>query len=60
MLRIDLLLAEAREREAALRHSAHPRLARARPNAIRRTLGAWIVRRGRAVAGRPTSVARLA
>lgn len=59
MVRIDLALEEARDRQAALRPS--PRLPRtARPNALRRQLGVWIVRLGRAVAGHPAARARLA
>ena len=59
MLRIDLVLQEARDRQAALRPSR--RLARAaRANTFRRRIGAWLVRAGRAVAGHPSAHARLA
>ena len=60
MLRIDLALAEARDRQAALRQHARPFPRRARSNAARRALGAWIVRLGRVIAGRPATTARLA
>ena len=60
MRHIDLALSEARDRQAALRHPAHPRLPRARPNVARRLLGVWIVRFGWAVTGSRASAARLA
>ncbi len=59
MLRIELVLQEARDRQASLRPSR--RLAAAsRPNLVRRLVGGWIVRVGRAVAGHPAAHARLA
>ena len=60
MLRIDLALAEARDRQAALRRPARVAIRPARPNAARRLLGVWIVRFGWAVAGSRASAARLA
>ncbi len=55
MLQIDITLSRVRDRQAALLASAVPgRHARhGRPNAVRRQLGAWIVRLGLAIAGRP-------
>jgi hypothetical protein len=60
MLRIDLVLQEARDRQAALRPARRHAVLAARPNAIRRLVGGWLVRAGRVVAGHPTAHARLA
>jgi len=55
MLQIDITLSRVRERQAALFASAVPsrQARRERPNAVRRQLGAWIIRVGLAIAGRP-------
>jgi len=58
MLRIDLALTEARDRQAALRRPARLPLRPARSSAARRVLGVWIVRLGWAVAGSRASAAR--
>lgn len=55
MLRIELALQQAHDRQAALRRPASERPHSRRPNAARRLVGAWLVRLGRAVAGRPSS-----
>ena len=60
MLRIDIALAEARERQATLRRPARQFRRRARSKTARRVLGSWIVRLGRVVAGHPAATARTA
>jgi hypothetical protein len=57
---MDLVLQEARDRQASLRPSRRLVHRPTRPNAARRLVGAWIVRLGHAVAGRPAAHARLA
>jgi len=59
VLRIDLLRQEVRDRQAALRPTVGATPA-ARRSIVRRRLGAWLVRFGRVVAGRPSPSARLA
>lgn len=50
MLHVELVLAAAHERQAALRHAAAlPGAVRFRP--VRRRVGAWLVRLGRTVGG---------
>jgi hypothetical protein len=60
MLRIDLALADARDRQAAFRRPARPFRQHARTRGARRLLGAWIVRLGRVVTGHPATTTRLA
>jgi hypothetical protein len=60
MLPVDLVLAEVRDRQAALRPPASTAVLAVRPNALRRAVGAWIVRLGRAIAGPSAASPRLA
>ncbi len=55
MLRTDLALQEACDRQAALRRHTDSVRRQARSGPVRRRVGAWIVRLGRAVAGRPAT-----
>ena len=52
MFHIEHCLEDARQRQASLRPASPHRHARRRPGAARLRLGAWIIRLGRAVAGR--------
>ena len=54
MIRIDLALQEAHDRQAALRSPAGRSRPPRRPNSVRRHIGVWIVRFGRVVGGRPS------
>jgi hypothetical protein len=55
VFRFDIDLAAANGRQAALRRPAGLPRRRDRSSTVRRRLGAWIVRLGRAVAGRPST-----